>query len=71
MNDLDKLKQEYNRNLTRLYNGDKYCQEHADEVDKWLPEIQRIYDNINRLLEEIIKQQEVRDKERLEGFENV
>ena len=69
MNDLDKLKQEYNHNLTRLYNGDKYCQEHKDEVDRWLPEIQKIIYILERLLEEITKRQEVSSKEILEGFE--
>ena len=69
MNDLNELKQEYNHNLIRLYNGDKYCQVHRDEVDRWLPEIQRITYILGRLLEEIMKQQEVSDKEILEGFE--
>lgn len=67
--DLDKLKQEYNHNLTRYYNGDKYCQEHADEVDKWLPEIMKIQNKIDTLLEEIKKYQEVSSKEILEGFD--
>ena len=69
MNNLDKLKQEYNHNLTRLYNGDKYCQDHKGEVNRWLPEIQKIIYILGRLLEEIMKQQEVSDKEILEGFE--
>ena len=67
--DLDKLKQEYNHNLTRLYKGDRYCQDHKDEVDRWLPEILKIQDKINELLEKIMKQQEVSKKEILEGFE--
>ena len=69
MNDLDKLKQEYNHNLTRYYNGCKYCKEYKDEVDKWLPELLKIQDKINELLEKIMKQQEVSRKEILEGFE--
>ena len=67
--DLDKLKQEYNHNLTRYYNGCKYCEEHIDEVDKWLSELLKIQDRINELLEEIKKQQEVSRKEILKGFE--
>ena len=69
MNDLDKLKQEYNHNLTRYYNGCKYCEEHRDEIDKWLPELLKIQDKISELLEEIMKQQEVSRKEILKGFE--
>ena len=66
--DLDKLKQEYNHNLTRLYNGDKYCQEHKDEVDRWLPEIQKILYILEGLLKEIQKSQKVSNKDILEGF---
>ena len=69
MNDLDKLKQEYNHNLTRYYNGCKYCEEHNNEIDKWLPELLKIQDKISELLEEIMKQQEVSRKEILKGFE--
>ena len=66
-----KLRQEYNHNLTRYYNGCKYCEEHRKEIDKWQPELLKIQDKINELLEEIIKQQELSDKEILEGFKNV
>ena len=66
---LDKLKQEYNHNLTRYYNGCEYCEEHKNETDKWLPELLKIQDKINELLEEIMKRQKVSDKEILEGFE--
>ncbi len=69
MNDLDKLKQEYNHNLTRYYNGCKYCEEHREEADKWLPQLLKIQDKINELLEGIKKQQKVNRKEILEGFE--
>ena len=67
--DLYKLKQEYNHNLTRLYNGDKYCQQHKEEAEVWLPEIQKILYMLERLLEEIQKLQKVSSKEILEGFE--
>ena len=30
MNDLDKLKQEYNHNLTRYYNGCKYLEDNPE-----------------------------------------
>ena len=70
MNDLDKLKQEYNHNLTRYYNGCKYLEKCDDEeIDKWLPELLKILNRINELLEKIMKQQEVSRKEILEGFE--
>ena len=67
--DLDKLKQEYNHNLTRYYNGCKYLEEHRDEAKKWLPEILRIQDRLGVLIENIMKYQKVDHKEILEGFE--
>ena len=69
MNYLDKLKQEYNHNLTRYYNGCKYCEEHRDEVDKWLTELFKIHDNMGRLLDEIEKYETVNSKQIREGFE--
>lgn len=69
MNDLYKLKQEYNHNLERLYNGEKYCQEHIDEIDKWYPEFKKIFDRLNYVLEEIEKQYKPTKKEISEGFE--
>ena len=69
MNDLYRLKLEYNHNLTRYYNGCKYCEENRDKVDKWLPEILRIQDRLGTLIEDIKKYQEVNLKEILEGFE--
>ena len=70
MNDLDKLKQEYNHNLTRFYNGCKYLEKCDDEeIDKWLPELLKVRDKVGELLEEIMKQQKVSEKEILEGFE--
>ena len=71
MNDLNELKQEYNHNLARYYNGCNYCEEHRNEVDKWLPELLNIQEKINNLLEEIMKYQKVSNKEILEGFEYV
>ena len=69
MNDLDKLKQEYNHNLTRFNNGCKYCEEHKDEIDKWLPELFKIHGNMGRLLDEIEKYEKVESKQIREGFE--
>ena len=69
MNDLYKLKQEYNHNLTRYYNGCKYCEEHRDEVDKWLSEILKIQDKLGDLITEIKKYQDVGSTEILKGFE--
>ena len=71
MNDLGKLKQEYNHNLTRLYNGCKYCEEHRNEVDKWLPELFKIYNKMNELLDEIMKYEQVSNEFVLGGFKDV
>ncbi len=67
--DLDKLKQEYNHNLIRYYNGCKYCEEHRSEVDKWLPEILKIQDKLGDLITKIKKYQYVGSTEILKGFE--
>jgi hypothetical protein len=65
---LNDLKWNYNYNLGRYYNGCKYCSEHKKEVKKWLPELLDILDNINRLMEEIMKYETV-DKRQIEfGF---
>ena len=65
MNDLDRLKQEYNYNLKRYYKGCKYIEE---EEKKWLPEILRILDNMNELLKKIEKFEDVESNQMLKGF---
>ena len=63
------LKWTYNYNLKRYYNGCAYCSEHKKEIKKWLSELLSILENIEILLEEISKYEEVSEKEILEGFE--
>ncbi len=70
--DLNKLKQEYNHNLTRYYNGCRYCEEcDINEVDKWLPELLKIQNRLSELLDEVKKYEKVESKQIWEGFENV
>ena len=69
MSVLNELKTNYNHNLLRYYNGCNYCREHKKQADKWLPELLEILENINILLEEIMKYEQVSEKEKLEGFE--
>jgi len=65
---LTELKQEYNYNLTRYYNGIKYCEEHINEIEKWIPELEKIIYKLGWLLEEIRRNQEVSNKEEFGGF---
>lgn len=65
---MNELKEFYNYNLKRFNNGCKYCEEHKDEIDKWLPELFKIYKNMNDTLDEIAKCQEITSKEIIEGF---
>lgn len=62
------LKWNYNYNLDRYYNGCEYCKKHKKEIDKWLPTILDILNNINNLLEEIMKYEEVTKEQILKGF---
>lgn len=50
---MNKLKQIYNKTLQRYYNGCNYIEEHIDECDKYLPEVMKLKDNINKILEKI------------------
>ena len=50
---MDKLKQIYNKTLQRYYNGCNYLREHIDECDKYLPEVLKLKDNMNKILEKI------------------
>jgi len=65
---INDLKWNYNYNLSRYYKGCEYCNQHISEIDKWLPELLDILDNINKLLEEILKYEEVTKKQILKGF---
>ena len=68
--DLNKLKQEYNHNLKRFNNGCRYCEQcDVNEIDKWVPELTKIMNNMGRLLDEIEKYEKVESKQIREGFE--
>lgn len=65
---LEDMKFEYNYNLNRLNKGCKYCEEHKNEVDRWLPELFKIYNNMNNILEEISKKTKINSEEISKGF---
>lgn len=71
MNDniLTELKCSYNHLLNRYYNGCKYCEEHKQEVSRWLPEIIRIQQGLNYFLSQIMEYEDVDSKTILEGFD--
>ena len=69
MNDLDKLKQEYNHNLKRYYNGCKYLEENPEQWDLYIREVFNILENINKILAQILIYEKPKNKEILEGFE--
>lgn len=62
------LKVMYNQKIKRYYNGCQYIKEHCRETDKWLPEVLKILDEMNLILEEIQLTEEVSKEEILEGF---
>lgn len=63
------LKWNYNYNLNRYYNGCNYIAEHTNEADKYLPELMSIKENIDILLDEIMKHGQVSENEILNGFD--
>lgn len=65
---IEDLKWNYNYNLRRYNKGCEYCNTHKSEIEKWLPELLDILDNINTLLDEIIKQENVTEQEIIGGF---
>lgn len=65
---MNKLKQEYNYNLARYVNGCNYCEKNRNEIDKWIPELMKILNNMNNVLKEIMKKEKVSEEEILKGF---
>lgn len=68
MNSLIMLKQEYNHNLSRYYNGCNYLSDNPEKFDQYIGELEKIKENINSILEQIMKSIKVTEKEILEGF---
>lgn len=62
------LKIMYNERRKRFYNGCQYIKEHCKETEKWLPEVFKILDEMNLILEEIQLTENVSDEEILKGF---
>lgn len=71
MSVLEELKWNYNYNLERYYNGISYLEKQPNQIDKWITEILEIRENIDTLLEEIMKYQEIDKQEILTGFKGV
>ena len=61
---MQKTKELYNKTLQRYYNGCNYVEEHIEEVDKYLPEVLKLLDNLNQILKKIPATEE----EILNGF---
>lgn len=64
----EELKIMYNEKIKRYYNGCQYIKEHIKEVEKWLPEVIKILDEMNLILEEIQLTENVSEEEILKGF---
>jgi len=64
---INELKFNYNYLLNRYNKGCDYLSEHRSEIDKWLPKLLQIQENLSLTLDEIMKYEKV-DKEILEGF---
>ena len=61
---MQNLKELYNKTLQRYYNGCNYIEEHIQEADKYLPEVLKLLDTLNQILERISASEE----EILNGF---
>lgn len=48
-----KLKQQYNKNLQRYYNGCNYIEQHLEEKDKYIPVVKKLLNEMNEILEKI------------------
>ena len=64
----EELKIMYNEKIKRYYNGCQYIKEHIKDVEKWLPEVIKILDEMNLILEEIQLTENVSEEEILKGF---
>ena len=62
---MPKLKELYNKTLQRYYNGCNYIEKHIQEADKYLPEVLKLLDTLNQILQRIPATEE----EILNGFE--
>ncbi len=65
---MEELKREYNHNLQRFYNADKYLRQHPEEVDMLLGEVMKIKNKLENILDEIVKEINVTEEETAYGF---
>ena len=47
---MQKLKELYNKTLQRYHNGVDYIFQHEDEWDKYYPEVEKLADNLEKIL---------------------
>lgn len=67
--EINKLKQDYNYNLNRYYNGCEYCKKEFENWDRYMPEVINILDCMNYILAEIEANEQVSENEKLGGFD--
>lgn len=49
---MESYKQEYNNLLKRYYKGCKYLEAHREDIEKFMPELLKILNEINIMIEE-------------------
>lgn len=62
------MKEKYNKLLKRYINGCEYLKNNPEKQEKYLVELIKILDEMNRILKEIEKEEKITEKEMLIGF---
>ena len=62
------LKRQYNYYLKRYLDGCKYCKENYSKWDLYMPEVIKIKNVLEQLLQKIEKQEIVTNEQKLRGF---
>ncbi len=68
MNEIQIIKQKYNYILNRYYNGCNYVEEKPEEFSRYIETIMKFKEELEKLLKEIEKKQEISEEEILGGF---
>lgn len=63
------LKKKYNYYLTRYFNGCKYCEENYSKWDLYMPEVKKLLNVLEKILNKIELQENVTNEQKLRGFD--
>ena len=68
---ISELKKRYNELLSRLRKGCIYLENNRQDIDKYIPEIEKIQNEMEKITNKIMEKEEMSNEQIINGFDIV